>query len=136
VRRRADLEGAVAAAKAAGAQAILQADYVGQNSESNTALIYAVLQEPKLPLVPNGWPGGLLSYGPRWRALYVRGAEYVDRVLRGAKPAQLPVELVREYDLSINLQIAQDLGLTIAPSVLARATQVDVPGVFPPPKLR
>jgi putative ABC transport system substrate-binding protein len=138
VRRREDLEGAVAAAKAAGAQAILQAEYGGQNPESDTALIVAVQgQEPRLVLVPNGgWAGGLLRYGPRESALWVRGAEYVDRVLRGTPPAQLPVELVREFALSIDLQLAQIRGLTIAPSVLAQATEVTELGALLPRQLR
>ena len=68
--------------------------------------------------------GGLVSYGPNFPALFRRGAEYVDKVLRGAKPADLPVEQPTKFDLVISLITAKALGLTIPPLLLARADEV------------
>jgi len=68
--------------------------------------------------------GGLSSYGASIPALYRRAAYYVDRILKGAKPAELPVEQSTVFDLIVNLGTAQTLGLTIPPSVLQQATEV------------
>jgi putative tryptophan/tyrosine transport system substrate-binding protein len=68
--------------------------------------------------------GGLISYGPNFSDLFRRAAEYVDKVLRGAKPADLPVEQPTKFDLVINLTTAKALGLTIPESFLLRADEV------------
>jgi len=68
--------------------------------------------------------GCLMSYGPRLEDLFVRTAGFVDRILKGAKPADLPVEQPTKYEFVINLKTAKALGLTIPPSLLQRADQV------------
>ena len=68
--------------------------------------------------------GGLLSYGPDALDFFRRAATYVDRILRGAKPAELPVQFPTKFEMAVNLKTAKELGLTVPQSILLRADEV------------
>ena len=95
---------------------------------SRRALLAELALRHRLPTVfgakDNVLAGGLMSYAPDAHDLNRRAATYVDRILKGAKPADLPVEQASRYELAINLKTAQALGLTIPPTLLARADEV------------
>ena len=101
---------------------------VGTNATIQRAMIVALAARHKLPAV---YPyrffvdaGGLMSYGPSLIDLYRRTAGYVDRILKGEKPADLPVQAPNKYELAVNLKTAKALGLEIPSTLLASADEV------------
>jgi putative ABC transport system substrate-binding protein len=97
-------------------------------ADPTPARIFELLAKQRLPSVSdeNGFAqeGGLLSLGPDYAAIHRGAAEYIDRILQGAKVAELPVVLPSKFVLAVNLKTAQQLGITIPPSILLRADEV------------
>jgi putative ABC transport system substrate-binding protein len=126
VRRPEDFEAAFAAATRNKAQALLAFDdpltiayrprIVALAASSRLPALYGFREFPD--------DGGLMSYGPSFVVLFRRAAAFVDKILKGAKPADLPVEQPTKFELVINLNTAKTLGLTISPTLLARADEV------------
>jgi putative ABC transport system substrate-binding protein len=91
-------------------------------------LIIALAARHKLPAIyferHFAAAGGLITYGPNWIDQYRLAAGYVDRILKGEKVADLPVQAPTKYELAINLKTAKALGLTVPPAMLARADEV------------
>jgi putative tryptophan/tyrosine transport system substrate-binding protein len=95
---------------------------------SNRVRINTLAQGARLPTIYGSREfvdaGGLMSYGPNFPDLFRRAADYVDKILRGAKPADLPVEQPTKFDLVVNLTTAKALALSMPPSLLGRADEV------------
>lgn len=95
---------------------------------SNGSQIAALARAARLPTMFGNEAtirvGGLMSYAPRFSDLWRRAADYVDKILRGAKPGDLPVEQPTKFDLVVNLKTAKALGIELPPTLLARADEV------------
>jgi putative tryptophan/tyrosine transport system substrate-binding protein len=126
VRDPSDLPGAFQAATRARAEALIVLDDTAITQQRGQILTLAATHA--LPVISRykdfTEAGGLIAYGPSLPALYRRAAYYVDRILQGAKPADLPVEQPMKFELVINLKTAQALGLTIPPTLLFQADEV------------
>jgi putative ABC transport system substrate-binding protein len=121
-----EMPGAVANAKARGAEALyIYSDPIFSFPPNRVPDLAAQAGLPSISLMSSfTQAGGLVSYGPDFSALARRGAHYVDRILKGAKPAELPIEQPTKFLLVINLKTAQSLGIEIPTSFLARADAV------------
>jgi putative ABC transport system substrate-binding protein len=94
----------------------------------NASMIIALAQRYRMPdvhaLSEAVAAGGLVSYGIDWDDQFRRAAEYVDRILKGSNPAELPVEQPTKFKIAINLKTAKRIGLDVPPTLLARADEV------------
>jgi putative ABC transport system substrate-binding protein len=126
VKSPSDFAAAFKAAKKERAGAILLIE--SPRAVVNRALIAELGLKHRLPVMSEfsrvAQSGGLMSYGPDLSDLLRRAATYVDKILKGAKPADLPIEQPTKFELVINMKTAKALGLTIPPSLLLRADQV------------
>jgi len=126
VRAKADLPGVFAAIEKSHNDAVVA--FPVANIISDREVIAAWSRRTRIPVI-SGWAqfadgGNLMSYGPNLRDSFRRLAAYVDKVLKGSRPADLPVELPTRVEFVVNLNAAKALGLTIPPSVLLRADRV------------
>src|SRR4030095_2036539 len=126
IHRPEDIEPALAAARKGRAGAVFV--LVSTIFNSNRTQVVELAVKSHLPAIFYSAEyvelGGLMAYGPSYTDLYRRVAIYVDKILKGAKPADLPVEQPMKFELVINLKTAKQIGLTIPPNVLARANKV------------
>jgi len=126
VTNTADLVPALDAARAHGDQAVLQVS--SPFFSANRAALVAQAMRVRLPLSCEQSPfvavGCLVSYGPNFSEMHRRAAFYVDRILKGQHPADLPVEQPTKFDLAVNLKTARALGLEVPPTLLARTDEV------------
>jgi putative ABC transport system substrate-binding protein len=102
--------------------------YFEKLAGSNLQRLVAIAAQYRLPVIYNSrefvQAGGLMSYGPSWPDGFRQAATYIDRILKGAKPADMAVAQVTKFDLVINLKTAQALGITMPPALLKRADEV------------
>ena len=121
-----DLESAFKAATGKRADGLMVVEFAGISAYSRRIVEFAT--KSRLPTMfaqgAHVESGGLMYYGPNFPDLYRRAATYVDKILKGTKPADLPVEQPKKFDFVVNLKTAKQIGLTIPPNVLARADKV------------
>jgi putative ABC transport system substrate-binding protein len=126
VRSLDDFQSTFARAKREGAQALITTPHSLINTQQRQVLEFAA--QNKLPAM---YPytefveaGGLMSYAPNYTDLFRRAADYVDKILKGTKPADIPVEQPTKFEFIVNLKAAKQIGVTVPPNVLARADRV------------
>jgi putative ABC transport system substrate-binding protein len=126
MRQRSDLEQAFTAMKREGAEALLTMNSPMVGSQMQRIVDLATSNRLVGMYSESRWTdaGGLMSYGANFADLYRRAATFVDKILKGTKPADLPVEQPTKFELVINLKTAKQIGLTIPPTVLARADRI------------
>jgi putative ABC transport system substrate-binding protein len=121
-----DIEAAFRAASEARADAVLT--LTSRILSTHRARLIELAEKNRLPVMYHNSQfveaGGLIAYSANLTELFYRAATYVDKILKGAKPADLPVEQPTKFEFFINLKTAKQIGLTIPPSVLARADRV------------
>ncbi len=121
-----EIETAFRAATKGRAEAVLVLQSPFFNSQRKQIVDLAIKNRLPVNFPQNEYveEGGLMSYAPNYADLFRRAATYVDKILKGAKPADLPVEQPKKFEFIINLKAAKQIGLTIPPNVLARADKV------------
>jgi putative ABC transport system substrate-binding protein len=125
IRRAEDIAPAFEALKGGAGALYVEADPMTTTNRTQIATLALAARLPTMHGNPGSVKaGGLMSYGPSFPELWRRAADYVDKILRGAKPADIPVEQPTKFDLIINLKTAKALGLTIPESFLLRADEV------------
>ena len=125
VREPNDLEGAFEEASRRSQAVVVLADPLIRGYQQKVIALVAKRRLPGIYMFPDFVDaGGLMAYGPDFVALFRRAAEYVDKILRGAKPGDLPIEEPTRYVLSVNLKTAKALGIKIPESILVRADEV------------
>jgi putative ABC transport system substrate-binding protein len=126
VRSLDDFESAFARAKKERAQALITTTGERINTQQRQVLDFAA--KNRLPAIYHYSEfveaGGLMSYGPNNADVFRRAADFVDKILKGTKPGDLPVEQPTKFEFIVNLSAANQIGLTIAPNVLVRADKV------------
>jgi putative ABC transport system substrate-binding protein len=126
MRSATELDANLEAAVKGGAQAIITME--DPMVESNRARITAFALSQRIPVMgefkPMAESGGLISYGPNQVAMWARTAFYVDKILKGANPANLPVEQPAKFELTINLRTAKALGFDISSNLLSLADEL------------
>jgi putative ABC transport system substrate-binding protein len=119
-----EFEGAFARMAKAGAQAVV----VQEHFDHHRAPLLALAAKHKLAYMSGTrettMAGGLVSISANWPDLYERAASYVDKILKGSKPATMPVEQPTKFQIVLNMKTAQQLGLTVSPSLLAQVDEV------------
>ena len=126
VRDTKDLEKVFAAANKGGAGAVIVSS--GGVSDFHQNRIIDLADSNRVPTMYSNSEfteaGGLMSYAPSYVEMYRRAATYIDKILKGTKPAYLPVEALKQIEFVINLKTAKQIGVTIPPNLLARANRV------------
>jgi ABC-type uncharacterized transport system substrate-binding protein len=125
VREPADFDGAFDAALREEANGLLALEEGLTSSQRPRILEFAAVNRLPSMYSSRVWVdgGGLMSYGPDWPALFRRAASYVDRILRGARPADLPVEQPTRFDLVVNLKTAAALDITFPDEIMLEVTE-------------
>jgi putative ABC transport system substrate-binding protein len=126
IRSLDDFESAFARAKRDGAQALITTPSPLINTQQRQVLDFAAKNRLPAMYQTSEWveAGGLMSYAPNFTDLWRRAADYVDKILKGVKPGDIPVEQPRAFEFLVNLKTAKQIGLTIPPNVLVRADKV------------
>lgn len=126
VRSLDDFAGAFAQAKRDGAQALITTPSPLINTQQRQILDFAATNRLPAMYQTSEWveAGGLMSYAPNFTYLWRRAADFIDKILKGAKAGDIPVEQPRAFEFLVNLKTAKQIGLTIPPNVLARADRV------------
>jgi putative ABC transport system substrate-binding protein len=126
VRTLDDFESAFARAKGDGAQALITTTGPLLNTQQRRVIDFATKNRLPAMYLASEFveAGGLMSYAPNYTDLFRRAADFVDKILKGTKPAEIPVEQPMKFEFVINLIAAKQIGVTVAPNVLVRADRV------------